>query len=58
VPQGVQMFLMSNTLKFSIDMSRVIGGMVIITGCTTLIAIIPSIHAARMKPITAMSHIG
>lgn len=58
VPQGVQMFLMSNTLKFTIDAGQVLGGMFVITACTTLISIIPSIHAARMKPITAMQHIG
>lgn len=58
VPQSIQMFLMSSTLKFTIDMAHVLGGMVVITTGTTLIAIIPSIHAARMKPITAMQHIG
>ena len=38
------------------DTSR--AGVLVIIACTTLIAIIPSIHAARMKPVTAMQHIG
>jgi ABC-type lipoprotein release transport system permease subunit len=58
VPKGAQLFLMSSTFKVAFEGLRIIGGMAIITGCTTMIAIIPSIHAARMKPITAMQHLG
>jgi ABC-type antimicrobial peptide transport system permease subunit len=32
--------------------------MILITLTMTLIAAIPSIHAARLKPITAMQHHG
>jgi ABC-type lipoprotein release transport system permease subunit len=58
IPVGAQYILLSNTLKFSIDPIRILIGILAITGCTTLISIIPSAQAARLKPITAMQHIG
>jgi putative ABC transport system permease protein len=58
VPSGAEMFLMSATLKFGLNPGQVIFAIAVITICTTLISIIPSIHAARMKPITAMQHLG
>jgi ABC-type antimicrobial peptide transport system permease subunit len=58
VPPGADLFLMSNTFKFALNSGQIIFAMGVITVCTTLIAIIPSIHAARMKPITAMQHLG
>ncbi|MGE0614104.1 MAG: ABC transporter permease [Bacteriovoracia bacterium] len=58
VPLNAQFLLMSNTLKLTVDFSRILTGMSVITACTTLVSLIPSIHAARMKPITAMHHIG
>jgi ABC-type lipoprotein release transport system permease subunit len=58
VPKGAEMFLMSNTMKFAIDLGSIAFAMGVITICTTLVSIIPSIHAARMKPVTAMSHLG
>jgi len=58
VPQGAQMFLMSNVFKFSVELIRIMGGMAIIIFCTTIISLIPSFHAARLKPIQAMQHIG
>jgi len=58
VPHSVQLFLMSNTVHLVANPSRIMTGMLVITGCTTLISLIPSTHAARMKPITAIQHIG
>jgi putative ABC transport system permease protein len=58
VPKGAEMFLMSNTMKFAIDFGSIAFAMGVITVCTTLVSLIPSIHAARMKPVTAMSHLG
>jgi ABC-type lipoprotein release transport system permease subunit len=58
VPQGAQMFLMSSTLKFSLAPGQLGFGIALIILCTTLVSMIPSIHAARMKPITAMQHHG
>lgn len=58
VPEGIEMFLMSSTLKFTLDWGHIFSGMAVIVVCTTLVSIIPSLHAARMKPITAMQHLG
>jgi len=58
VPESVQLFLLSSTFKFTVDLARVAGGMLVIVFSTTLIAVVPAIHAARMRPVTAMSHIG
>ncbi len=58
VPKGAQMFLMSQIFRAAVEPLSILVGMMVINGCTTLISIIPSTHAARLKPITAMSHIG
>ncbi|MCY1015465.1 ABC transporter permease [Pyxidicoccus sp. MSG2] len=58
VPEVVAMFIMSETLKLAVNPGAVVGAMVFITVCTTLISLIPSFLAARMKPVTAMHHIG
>jgi putative ABC transport system permease protein len=58
VPEGAQFFTMSSTLKFAFEPGRIFGGAAVITLCCTLISLIPSFKAARMKPVTAMSHIG
>jgi len=57
VPQGAQFFTMSTTLKFALEPARIFGGAAVITLCCTLVSLIPSFKAARMKPVTAMSHI-
>jgi putative ABC transport system permease protein len=58
VPEGAQFFTMSTTLKFALDPARIFGGAAVITLCCTLVSVIPSLKAARMKPVTAMSQIG
>jgi ABC-type lipoprotein release transport system permease subunit len=58
VPTVVQVFIMSDKLQFAVQASSVVGSMVFITLCTTLISLVPSFLAARMKPVTAMHHIG
>jgi ABC-type lipoprotein release transport system permease subunit len=58
VPEGAQFFLMSSTLKFGFEPARLLASAAVITACTTLISLIPSFRAARLKPVTAMSHIG
>jgi putative ABC transport system permease protein len=58
VPEGARMFLMSSDLRLLPRPGQILGGMAVITACTTLISVFPSIHAARMRPVTAMSHIG
>jgi ABC-type lipoprotein release transport system permease subunit len=58
VPEGAQFFTMSTTLRFALDPVRIIGGAAVITLCCTVVSLIPSFRAAKMKPITAMSHVG
>jgi ABC-type lipoprotein release transport system permease subunit len=58
VPAGARMFLMTSTLHLQPDLAQIFKGMATITGCMTAISMFPSIHAARLKPVTAMSHIG
>ncbi|MGA9521950.1 MAG: FtsX-like permease family protein [Myxococcaceae bacterium] len=58
VPLGVQMFVMSDTLKLAASPGGIVFAVLLITGSTTFISLFPSFLAARMKPITAMHHIG
>jgi ABC-type lipoprotein release transport system permease subunit len=58
VPQGAQMFVMSDQLHLAIRAPLVIGSALFITLCTGAAALIPSFLAARLKPVTAMHHIG
>ena len=58
VPLAVQLFLMTDTLNLSIQGSAIIGTILFITFCVTLVSLIPSYLAARLKPVTAMHHIG
>jgi ABC-type lipoprotein release transport system permease subunit len=58
LPGLLSTFLMSPTLKMAFDPTKIIGALLIITTATTLISLIPSFLAARLKPITAMHHIG
>ncbi|MHB8874720.1 MAG: ABC transporter permease, partial [Myxococcaceae bacterium] len=58
VPVGVQLFLMTDHLILLPTLGWVVASILIITGAITLVSIVPSFLAARMKPITAMHHIG
>ena len=58
VPPGARIFLMSSTVQFLVEPARVLGSIFFVTLCTTLVSVFPSIYAARMKPVTAMQHIG
>lgn len=58
VPEGARMFIMSTTLRFALDAGRIFGGAAVITLCCTVVSLIPSYMAAKLKPVTAMSHVG
>ncbi len=58
LPPAVQFFTMSDRLHLAVNPNAVAGSVVFITACTTLISLVPSFLAARMKPVTAMHHIG
>ncbi|MEN9800524.1 MAG: hypothetical protein RL653_4221 [Pseudomonadota bacterium] len=58
VPIAVQLFLMSDTLHVAIQGSAMAFTVAFITGCISLISLVPSWMAARLKPVTAMQHAG
>ncbi|MCY1076218.1 ABC transporter permease [Archangium lansingense] len=58
VPMAVQLIIMSEQLRFVVNPSAVAGSVAVITLCTTFVSLIPSYLAARLKPVTAMHHIG
>ncbi len=58
VPVAAQLFLMTDHLVLQPNLGTVFGSIVFIAGCVTFISVIPSFLAARMKPITAMHHVG
>jgi ABC-type lipoprotein release transport system permease subunit len=57
VPEGAQFFTMSDTLRFAFDPGKIFAASGVIVLCTTAVSLFPSLRAARMKPVTAMSHI-
>lgn len=58
VTESLRFLLMRDTLHFAVSFGAVAGSIALITFCTTAISVIPSYLAARLKPITAMHHIG
>ncbi|MFO0595269.1 MAG: FtsX-like permease family protein [Myxococcaceae bacterium] len=58
VPVGVQFVLLSDKLVVLPTAQWVGATVLFITGVVTLISIIPSFIAARLKPVTAMQHAG
>jgi putative ABC transport system permease protein len=56
--EAVQIITMSDTLFLEVTAASVLGAVAFVTLCTTLISLVPSFLAARMKPVTAMHHIG
>jgi len=58
VPESVQMFLMQQHLTVTVLAGSVVGYALFIAAVTTVAALLPAFHAARLKPVTAMHHIG
>ncbi|MBL8937121.1 MAG: ABC transporter permease [Archangium sp.] len=58
LPKGAQLVLMSEKLIVSPTAGWIVFAIVFITGAITIISVIPSFLAARLKPISAMSHVG
>ncbi|HET6923830.1 MAG TPA: FtsX-like permease family protein [Anaeromyxobacteraceae bacterium] len=58
VPESVQMFLLQQQLTLRIEAGAVAGAVAALTLLTTLAAILPARRAARLRPVTAMHHVG
>jgi ABC-type lipoprotein release transport system permease subunit len=58
VPTGLQFFLMSPHLHLSVHGSLLVQSVITITVVTALAALYPSLKAARLQPVVAMSHFG
>src|SRR3954469_25047097 len=58
VPAGLQFFLLSPVLHLSVHGSLLFSSVVTITIVTGLAALYPSLRAARLRPVVAMSHFG
>jgi hypothetical protein len=58
VPLSVQLFLMSDQLHLAIHFSALSQSVIMITAITTLAALYPAYRAARLPPVSAMSHFG
>ncbi len=58
VPESVQMFLLQQQLFLRIEPRTAALAVAALTGLTTLAAVFPARRAARLKPVTAMHHIG
>lgn len=58
VPTVASFILMSDVVHLRPQPGAILGAVLLITTCTTLVSLVPSFLAARMKPITAMHFIG
>ena len=55
---GFVIFLMSDTLRLVVSMGSLLAGVITITVVTTLFALWPAYQATRLKPVTAIHHVG
>ncbi len=58
VPESMQMFLMQQHLTLAVDGRGVLARALFVVLVTTVAALAPAFSAARLKPITAIHHIG
>jgi ABC-type lipoprotein release transport system permease subunit len=58
LPETMQYFLLQRDLHLAVHGGPVAGYVAFVTALTTLAAVWPSAYAARMRPVTAMHHVG
>jgi putative ABC transport system permease protein len=58
VGEGLQMLLMQDHLAIAVRPGALAGYVAFITLLTALAALLPALRAARLRPVTAMHHIG
>jgi ABC-type lipoprotein release transport system permease subunit len=58
VPEAVQLFLSQEHLTFALHAGAAVSDVLLLTLVTVAASLAPALRAARLKPITAMHHIG
>ena len=58
IPQAMQMFLMQQNLRLVIEPGPAVAYAALLATVTTVASLLPASLAARLKPVTAMHHIG
>jgi putative ABC transport system permease protein len=58
VPESVQMFLMQQRLTLTLEPGTIAARVLLLTLVTTGASLLPALRAARLRPVTAMHHIG
>src|SRR5262249_41495751 len=58
VPQAAQLFLMADTVRLAVEPRALLFAVVFITLVSGGAALYPSVRAARLRPVDAMSHFG
>ncbi len=58
VPEAIQLFLSQEHLGFRLDAGAALADVLLLTGITVLASVVPAVRAARLRPVTAMHHIG
>ena len=58
VSTGFQIFLMSDTLRLVLDLNSIASALFWIPVSITAFSLFPALRGARMKPITAIHHVG
>jgi ABC-type lipoprotein release transport system permease subunit len=58
VPEAIQLFLSQEFLHFQLDAAAAVSAVVTLTLVTVVASVYPAVRAARLRPVTAMHHIG
>jgi putative ABC transport system permease protein len=58
IPEGIQLFLMQERLSFLLQPGPILLDVLFLAAVTVAAALLPARRAARLKPVTAMHHIG
>jgi len=58
LPEAVQLFLSQERLHFLLAPRAILGDVLLLAAITIVASVFPARRAARLKPVTAMHHIG
>jgi putative ABC transport system permease protein len=58
IPEGMQFFLMQERLRFLFQPGWVVSYVLLLSTVTVVASLWPALRAARLRPVTAMHHIG